>query len=315
MSKTAPAEIPDQAIIKRCAEIVRTPFMDADGRHRAFFHAAERAGVHVLPVHFYSVIPEVGKLPDSIWKAPSKLRGIQIDKEFHLHFLKEIAPQFQDELRSFPVDKPEDFLSRPVYYHNEPGFGAPDAHLLYSFLRHHKPRQIIEVGSGFSTLCMLAAVQRSESGKVTCIEPYPHPFLSKLDSVDLERSEVQAIELSLFESLEDGDLLFIDSSHVSRIGSDVNYLFFEVLPRLKPGVFVHIHDIFFPFEVPKHWIKEHLVFWNEQYLLQAFLMYNSAFKIYFSNSWAAWRFTDAWKEAFPLSPYYGGGSIILRRVQ
>jgi hypothetical protein len=121
------------------------------------------------------------------------------------------------------------------------------------------------------------------------------------------------VSLDLFRTLHAGDVLFIDSSHVAKIGGDVTYLYLEVLPRLKPGVVVHIHDIFFPKEYPRAWNMEEFRFWNEQYLLQAFLTFNSEFSVLLANSYLAARHMDGLKEAFPTSPWWGGGSFWMQR--
>ncbi len=148
----------------------------------------------------------------------------------------------------------------------------------------------IEVGCGYSSL--LTANVNSEhlnnSVDFTCIEPYPRPFLQKpvpgLNKVIVKK--VQQVDKSVFETLDKGDILFIDSSHVSKTGSDVNYLFFEILPILKKGVKIHIHDIFFPHDYPKEWVLDENRSWNEQYLLRALLMYSEAFKVLFGSSYA-----------------------------
>jgi len=124
---------------------------------------------------------------------------------------------------------------------------------------------------------------------------------------------VQTVPVAQFKQLEANDVLFIDSSHVVKIGSDVNYLFLEVLPRLRPGVIVHIHDIFLPNEYPRAWVLEQCRFWTEQYLLQAFLSFNSDFEIVFANSYMGRRHADMMKATFPNSPWWGGGSFWMRR--
>ena len=123
------------------------------------------------------------------------------------------------------------------------------------------------------------------------------------------------MELEFFKQLQSGDILFIDSSHTVKIGGDVNYLFLEVLPRLNPGVIVHIHDILFPYDYRRDWVMDELRFWGEQYLLQSFLAFNSEFDVLFCNSYLADRYLEDFKATFPKSPWWGGGSFWMRRKQ
>ena len=149
-------------------------------------------------------------------------------------------------------------------------------------VRHFQPRRIIEVGSGFSSLVFGQAAAKNKSSALICIDPFPHEFRKSNGIPALQsliEKKVQDVDLEFFSQLESGDILFIDSSHTVKIGGDVNYLFLEVLPRLKAGVIVHVHDIFFPFEYRRDWVLEEFRFWTEQYLLQAFLIFNSEFEV------------------------------------
>jgi hypothetical protein len=153
--------------------------------------------------------------------------------------------------------------------------------------------------------------------RFVCIEPYPRQFL--VDGVpgisDLVREKVEDVPLEFFDDLSAGDVLFIDSSHVSKAGSDVNYLFFEVLPRLAPGVVVHIHDIFLPDEYPKVWVIDQGRNWNEQYLVRAFLQFNSAWEVLWAAHFMGTRHTAAVQRVFPRYPSLGGGgSLWIRRT-
>ena len=129
----------------------------------------------------------------------------------------------------------------------------------------------------------------------------------------LIEKKVQDIDLEFFSQLESGDILFIDSSHTVKIGGDVNYLFLEVLPRLKPGVIVHVHDIFLPFEYRRDWVLDEFRFWTEQYLLQAFLTFNSEFEVLMANSYLNHYHQQELKAAFPGLPSWAGGSFWMRR--
>ena len=163
------------------------------------------------------------------------------------------------------------------FYLGNDYFEAVDAEVYHSLIRHYRPRQVLEIGSGNSTVVALraAAMNRHEGAEtlVTCIEPYPEPGLrrSLQGAGKLIERPVQEVGFEVFEDLSRNDILFIDSSHVAKFGSDVVFEYLEVLPRLKPGVLVHVHDIFIPFDYPRKWIVDEHKFWNEQYLLQAFL--------------------------------------------
>jgi predicted O-methyltransferase YrrM len=173
-----------------------------------------------------------------------------------------------------------------------PGYPALDARTLYYLLREHRPARYLEVGSGLSTYYATLAAQRNAADgapmQLTCIEPYPFPALIALPGFDLVQSVVQDVPVSRFEDLQAGDVCFIDSSHALKIDSDVAYLFLEVLPRLAPGVLVHVHDVPFPYNVPypaDTWLfgERWPVYWNEAMVVQTFLAFNAAFEIVVST--------------------------------
>src|SRR5438034_9271638 len=156
---------------------------------------------------------------------------------------------------------------------------------------------------------------RNDACPLICVEPFPSDFLSKgfpgLKSLVIK--VVQEIDLDFFSQLQSGDVLFIDSSHTVKIGGDVNYLFLEVLPRLKPGVIVHVHDIFLPFDYPRDWVVDDFRFWAEQYMLQSFLTFNSEFEVLMANSYLNHYHEEELKTVFPDLPSYRGGSFWIRR--
>jgi predicted O-methyltransferase YrrM len=237
---------------------------------------------------YYSVLPvtSVLKQNQDRWFKPSDLAGVRYD-----------LPQMKGLLSSLTTEYFDEYNALPTYAENQrqgygPGYTAVDARVLYYMLRELKPERYIEVGSGLSTFyCSLANQSNSAAGspmQITCIEPYPYPALQTIDNIQLLEDEVQNIPLSVFDQLEANDVLFIDSSHVIKIDGDVPYLFLEVLPRLKKGVVVHVHDIPFPYNVPyppELWIfgQQWPSFWNEAMLLQAFLCYNDAYEILLST--------------------------------
>jgi hypothetical protein len=281
---------------------------------RELFSVWERHGFHVTPVHFYQPIPDTQSLPETLWDRPSELVGINMNPSVQLDLLRTRFPKFRDEYEQFPttpVEEPGHF------YLNNHLFDGMDALVAYCMVRHFQPQLIIEVGSGFSSLLLGQAATKENNGGLICIEPFPQEFLKHgfrgLHS--LIEKKVQDIDLDFFSQLGPGDVLFIDSSHTVKIGGDVNYLFLEVLPRLKPGVIVHVHDIFFPFDYRRDWVKEELRFWTEQYLLQAFLAFNSEFEVLIANSYLNYCYGKDLKATFPSLPALGGGSFWMRRKQ
>jgi predicted O-methyltransferase YrrM len=277
-----------------------------------YFRFWEDHGFHLTPVHFYQPIPDTRQLSDELWERESTLPGVDMNDAMQLKFLNEIFPRYQDEYAKFPhepTDQPHEF------YFENPMFSGTDALALYGMLRHFQPQRVVEVGSGFSSLVTAKALIANGSGELTCVEPYPHEVLRHgfRGLNQLIEKEVQQVELKLFEALKAQDVLFIDSSHVVRIGGDVNFLFLEVLPRLQRGVIVHIHDIYLPLPGRRDWVMEERRFWNEQQLLQAFLIGNSEFEVLLANAYVARKFPDQLKTAFPSSPWWGGGSFWMRR--
>ena len=281
-------------------------------KFREIFRLWERHGFHVTPVHFYQPIPNTQSLPETLWDRPSELIGIDMNDAVQLDLLRNHFPKFHDEYDRFPAET----TSEPGCFNLKNGlFDGTDALVAYCMIRHFQPRLIIEVGSGFSSLVAAEAIAKSEGSALICIEPFPQDFLRKgfpgLHS--LIEKKVEDIDIKFFSQLGSGDILFIDSSHTVRIGGDVNYLFLEVLPRLKPGVIVHVHDIFFPFDYRRDWVMDELRFWAEQYLLQAFLTFNSEFEVLMANAYLGHGYMEDLKATFPNSPWWGGGSFWMRR--
>jgi hypothetical protein len=170
------------------------------------------------------------------------------------------------------------------FYMDNGSFGPGDAEYWYQFIRLVKPNRIFEVGSGNSTLMAIKAISKNHQCdpsyicKHVCIEPYEMPWLEQI-SVSVVRKKIEEIDLSYFSELVENDILFIDSSHIIRPSGDVVFEFLELLPTLNKGVIVHVHDIFTPNNYPKQWLEDLILFWNEQYLLEAFLTNNSEWQI------------------------------------
>jgi hypothetical protein len=267
--------------------------------------------------HFYSPIVNPDELRrdySRIWPeiAPDIL-GIDFNSEFHEYVLSCLFKKYYGDF-DYPEEGVEDGELKFFYIQNSQ-FSWLDARALFVLLRAWKPRRVIEVGSGYSTLLMADVNRRflSDSCKILCVEPFPRPFLKQMPSIELIEKKVQHVAHEVFEQLEAGDILFIDSSHVAKTGSDVNYLYFEILPRLKPGVRVHVHDIFLPCEYPVEWVLQENRSWNEQYVLRALLMFNSRFRVLFGCMNALVNHKDSLRAALGRADddLYGGGSLWL----
>jgi hypothetical protein len=275
------------------------------------FQNWEQQGFHVTPVHFSQPIPDTRSLPETLWSRASQLIGIHMNEPAQLELLHSFL-RFHDEYQRFPTAPSAE---RDGFYIGNHLFDGVDALVAYCMVRHFQPRLIIEVGSGFSSLVLGQAAAENGNAPLICIEPFPREFLRKgfPGLRTLIEKNVQQIDLEFFSQLDPGDILFIDSSHTVKIGGDVNYLFLEVLPRLKPGVIVQVHDIFLPFEYRRDWVLDEFRFWTEQYLLQAFLTFNSQFEVLLGNYYLSHYHQQQLKEVFPDLPRWIGGSFWMRR--
>jgi predicted O-methyltransferase YrrM len=257
---------------------------------RRAFELGQRAGVHLTPSTFYSPIPDTRTLPASLWEPRAELPGVDLRERAQVELLDELASAWRREYDALPRT-PAGPGEPPRFYLHNRRFGAVDAEIAYAMVRQHKPRRIVEIGSGQSTLLLLEALRANERdgafGQVTACEPYPDDYVREAaaDSrLTLEAAPLQDVPLDVFTALGKNDVVFIDSTHVCRIGSDVQYELLEILPRLAPGVLVHVHDVFLPAEYPRDWVVRQHRFWNEQYVLQAFLAFNSAFEVVWGSS-------------------------------
>jgi predicted O-methyltransferase YrrM len=268
------------------------------------------------PGHFYSTVPTVEDAEAHLGRnAGLTLPGIELDPERQFGLLQRLASRHREHFR-FPEARVAD---GPRYYRGNGFFGDGDGFLLFAMMREHEPRRVIEVGSGFSSALMLDVTEsRRDQCSLTFIEPYPDRLRSLLRHGDeracrIIEQRAQDVPAAVFEELAESDILFIDSSHVSKVGSDVNHLFFEVLPRLARGVLIHVHDIFWPFEYPLKWYQEGRA-WNECYLLRALLIGNRELEVVL---FPQYLYAVDRQRMFETSPAHGpnlGGSIWLRRA-
>lgn len=233
----------------------------------------------VYPIidHYYEPMFNPKHLRYSLGK-DRELPGIDLNDNEQLEILKKFS--FNDELIKIPTTKKNDL----EFYYDNPSIGLGDSEYLYNMIRLFKPKKIIEIGSGFSTLMAIEAVRQNKKEdpgyccEHTCIEPYEMPWLEKL-GLKIIREKVENVDKQVFSDLEANDILFIDSSHIIRPQGDVLFEYLEILPILKSGVVVHIHDVFTPKDYLDEWVLDDIKLWNEQYLLEAFLTFNDQYRI------------------------------------
>jgi len=256
-----------------------------------------RLGVVIIRNHYYTAVPDLNVLARTkqTWARRSELVGVEVDLDRQVKRLREVCLPFSSEFRGNGA------YTDACRSACGPGFGYIEAQALHAVVRHLKPHNIIEVGCGVSTFCMLkaAALNASEGvpGRLVCIEPHPTDWLRNAP-VELIAKAVQSVSLETFTKLGAGDLLFIDSSHAVRTGSDVNFLILEVLPRLRAGVVVHFHDITLPFGYSPVTLQV-LVQPAETALLHAFLIGNQGVEIVFCLSQLHYERPEVLSEVFP----------------
>ncbi len=268
------------------------------------------------PGDVLSPIPErrqVKLREQEIYAVPREMPGLDFNEQGQLRLF--------DQLHHFYNEQP--FTAGQTadrrYWFENPAYSYSDAILLYCMVRHLRPRRIVEVGAGYSSAAILDTNELFFAHSIDCtfIEPQPQLLRSLLKAGDAERitlleKPLQEVGSSVFEQLGANDILFIDSSHVAKIDSDVNHIFFRILPALASGVFIHFHDIFYPFEYPLDWVYEGRA-WNEAYLLRAFLQYNQQFEIQLFNTFIDCFHKEKYFRDMPLAQKNTGGSIWLKK--
>jgi hypothetical protein len=278
------------------------------------------------PGHYYSPIPDVEEVrarEDTIWRLDSvkTIPGIDLNERAQLELL--------EQLRPYHSEQPFSEHKRPNrrYYFANDFFSFCDGIVYYCMLRHLKPKRVIEIGSGFSSCVLLDTNELFFDSSIRCtfIEPEPERFYGLLSPDDIDRvriisRQLQDVDPDCFSELSSGDILFVDSSHVSKTGSDVNMVLFDILPALPAGVHIHFHDIFYPFEYPREYVYLQWA-WNELYLLRAFLSHNHAFIITMFPSFLERFHTERFEDALPLAykhppkwPTLIGASLWIERV-
>jgi hypothetical protein len=308
---------------RRCGELqgLEARFHALAVAHHEVTHAQGHGGrafpTWVPPGHFYSPFPDLDDYEarvERLFDPGSEPAGIDLREADQLDLLEELGAIARDP--TFPDN--DDGSTR--YWFDNPSYAWGDGVVLHAMLRHLEPRKVIEVGSGYSSALILDTVDGWLGGAtdVTFIEPYPELLRSLLRPGDEDRvtvldQPVQDVDLELFTELGPRDVLFIDSTHVVKPGSDVNHLTFEVLPRLRANVWIHIHDMFFPFEYPPPWVREGRA-WQEAYLMRAFLMFNARFVIRWFQGFLVARHQELLLQRLPPVAKNSGGNLWLETL-
>jgi len=315
----------------RIADLILLPFMYPAawmlktvrkiGVHRLPFCKRALLNVGVFPIRNHYYEPQFDHREAEVDATKARhLPGIEWHTEEQRARLKAFA--FTDELRRLPLERSsEERPSTQGFYFNNGSFGPGDADYWYQLIRTVKPKRIIEIGSGNSTLLAIRAIEQNRGDdpaytcEHTCIEPYEMPWLEDAGGVTVVRSKVEDVDLSFFSRLQENDILFIDSSHIIRPGGDVLFEYLELLPTLNEGVIVHVHDIFSPKDYPADWVHEKVLFWNEQYLLEAFLTHNDSWKVIGAINHLHHTHFDELKAIAPyLSPEMEPGSFYIQKI-
>ena len=244
----------------------------------------------ILPDYYYVPVSNILELnKDRSWQKKSNLEGIEINVGRQLQNLRKIVLPFKEEYKN------GDLNDEAVKLNAGPGFGVIEAQALYGVIRYYCPKKIIEIGSGVSTYMMISAGAKS----ITCVEPYPSNFLKKNTNIKLVKKKLQHCDEKIFEDLSHGDFLFVDSTHTLKIGSDISKIYLDIIPKLKPGVIIHIHDIYFPYNFSRD--ANNTMFQElETQMLQALLINNSKIEILFCMSHLHYENTTELKKIFPM---------------
>lgn len=300
--------------------VARTPGTPWAYRRLQAEHEQMRATYEtwVPPGHFYSPYPDLAEFEARLAAEADSDRpliGINLREDEQLALLDELVPLVADA--PFPEHQPDGDAEWRYWYDNF-AYAYGDGVVLHGMLRRLKPGRVIEVGSGFSSALLLDTVDGWLPGtELTFVDPYPALLESLLrpgdeDRVTIHRTAVQDLDTDAFAALGPGDVLFVDSTHVVKAGSDVNHIMFEVFPRLAPGVWIHVHDIFFPFDYPPDWVRQQRA-WHEAYLLRAFLTFNPTFAVRWFQDFLWQRHGEALRR-LPWITANPGGNLWLERT-
>jgi predicted O-methyltransferase YrrM len=303
----------NKIFVKIISEIIPLKMM----KNKSNFHLWESKGYHVTPVQFYENIPDTRKFSSDIFERESKLSGIEMNEAEQLKLLNEFSNKYKNEYAKFAYEE-----SKVKDFHFCNGmYETVDAEILYCMIRNNKPKRIIEIGSGSSTLIIAKAIRKNieeDSNykcKLTCIEPYPLEYLKNIPEVDnIIECFVETISLDLFKTLQENDILFIDSSHTINIYNDVCFEYLDILPNLNKNVIIHIHDILLPKLYCESWLDAK-IFWNEQFLLQAFLAFNTSFKILWAGNFMHLKHSNEILKSIPSYSWFKNHKDVTKNTQ
>jgi Methyltransferase domain len=287
---------------------------NAGREYQLLRRVARRLGYHLVRADYYSPIPDLDALPPVLWSDPAPMPGVAFDLDAQLRYVVDELGPLMAEQGATP-DPP----GPGGYHYRNQFFNALDADVLYATVRRLRPPRVFEVGSGFSTLVIenAAARNRAEGDPLrhVVLDPFPSPVLEPVhDRLEVYATAAQEIPRNRFDELSNGDLLFIDSTHTVKPGSDVVHLLLGVVPTLPPGVVVHVHDFFRPFEYPTVLMDQFGVYWQEHHLLQALLVGNPQLEILCANHALARLHREQVREVVPgLEPEMEPSSLWLRR--
>lgn len=297
--------------MKHKAAYFKKKYLEANHLYRHF-------ETQFAPGHFYSPYPDLTEMErrkaEIFDRSKRPISGIDIRESEQLTLLAELAKHY----KKFPYTTKQQGDLR--YFNGLNAYSYTDAIILFCMLYKFKPSRVIEIGSGYSSALMLDFKEVfAPKLDLTCIEPYPDLLQSLTKKEDTKNYKLideplYKVDLGVFKNLKSGDFLFIDSTHVSKAGSDVNQIYFDILPKLKKGVIIHIHDIFYPFEYPFDWIKETRA-WTEAYLVHAFLYNNNDYEILIFNDFLAIHHKQTIEKLMPLTYERSGGSLWLRKIR
>jgi hypothetical protein len=280
---------------------------------RRVFETAQRFGFDVLPRHFYSEIPDIRQLrQDVTWRAPFSMEGISCGLDQQLDFVRQTVSSYRGYLAGLQIHKTAVRMNG-----SDEGYGEIEADFLYCFVRHHRPKTIIQVGCGVSTaVCLLAARDEQFTPRIMCIDPYPTEFLQdshKSGAIELVREKVQNVDSSYFGQLAGNDMFFVDSTHTLGPCGEVTRIVSGILPKLAAGTFVHFHDIWFPYDYCPHVLSSDLFFLHETPLLYAFLCMNERYSIAASLSQLFHGRLTELKQCFPgMAPAEFSDGLMIR---
>ena len=275
-------------------------------------------GYFIRPIHYFEPLPDFSMITLEQVLKRRNFKHINLDWKLQLDYVEKLE-KYTNEIQA--IANKTDANIHFDFYNN--AYRELDAAIYYALIREIKPSRVIEIGSGHSTFIANLAIKKNEQegnvGHLTCIEPYPPKFLvdQKLN-IELIQTKLEDIDLNFFDKLQSGDMLFIDSTHTVKFNSDCVREILDILPQLPKGVFVHIHDIFFPYDYPCQWLIEDRRAWNEQYLVEAFLAYNPSFKVILANNWLTIdypeRVANIWKDVLKCKDTHNAGGLWIRKI-